>query len=61
LPAKIETLDAKIAELHAVMSQPDFYKQHSTEIARKRTQLKELSQQQSDAYRRWEELESFAE
>ena len=52
---------AEIAELHDAMAQPDFYKQPSTEIARKQTQLKEFSRQLTDAYRRWEELESFAD
>jgi ATP-binding cassette subfamily F protein uup len=61
LPAKIESLDGEIAELHEVLAQPDFYKQPSTEIARKQAQLKELSQQLTDAYRRWEELESLAD
>jgi ATP-binding cassette subfamily F protein uup len=61
LPSKIELLDAEIAELHVALAHPDFYKQPSTEIARKQAQLKELSQQLTDAYRRWEELESFIE
>jgi ATP-binding cassette subfamily F protein uup len=61
LPAKIETLDAAISELHAVMAQPEFYKQPSSEIAGKQTLLKDLDQQLAAAYRRWEELESLAD
>ena len=61
LPAKIETLDAEIAELHDVMAQPEFYKQPSDEIARKQARLKELDQQLAAAYRRWEELERSAD
>jgi ATP-binding cassette subfamily F protein uup len=57
LPAKIETLDAELAELHAKMAQPEFYKQPSSEIARKQARLKDLQQQLAAAYRRWEELE----
>jgi ABC transport system ATP-binding/permease protein len=57
LPATIEALDAEIAELHATMAKPEFYKQHSSEIARERAHLKELEQQLAAVYRRWEELE----
>jgi ABC transport system ATP-binding/permease protein len=60
LPAKIETLEATIAELHETMAQPDFYKQTSSEIAGKQLLLKELSQQPASAYTRWEELEQSA-
>jgi ATP-binding cassette subfamily F protein uup len=61
LPATIETLDGKIAELHDVMARPEFYKQPSSEIARQQTELKDLEQQLAAAYRRWEELEQLAE
>jgi ABC transport system ATP-binding/permease protein len=59
LPATIETLDAAIAELHRVMGQPEFYKQPSKEIARNQAQLKDLEEQLSAAYRRWEELDNW--
>jgi ATP-binding cassette subfamily F protein uup len=61
LPAKIEMLDAEIAELHEVMALPEFYKQPPLEIARQQARLKELSQQLTASYRRWEELESLAD
>ena len=61
LPAKIETLDAAISDLHADMAQPEFYKQTSSEIARKQALLKDLDQQLAAAYRRWEELEPLAD
>jgi ATP-binding cassette subfamily F protein uup len=57
LPATIEMLDAKVAELHEVMAQPDFYKLPSIEIASKHAHLKDLHQQLAAAYGRWEELE----
>jgi ABC transport system ATP-binding/permease protein len=57
LPAKIEAIDAELAELHRVVAEPEFYKQPSIEIARTSAQLKELERQLTDAYRRWEELE----
>jgi len=61
LPAKIETLDAKIADLHVTMAQPGFYKLPSTEIAQKQSQLKDLTQQLAAAYHRWEELEELGQ
>jgi ABC transport system ATP-binding/permease protein len=61
LPATIEQLDRKIAELHDVMAQPEFYKQPSIEISRKQAELKELHRQLAEAYRRWEELEQLAD
>jgi ATP-binding cassette subfamily F protein uup len=60
LPARIETLEAKVSELHEAMAQPEFYRQPSSEIARKQAELKELDQQLAAAYRRWEELEPLA-
>ena len=61
LPAKIETLDAEIAELHEIVAQPEFYKQSPIEIARRQARLKELSQELAAAYKRWEELETFVD
>ena len=61
LPAKIESLEATLAELHEVISRPEFYKQPPTEIARQQTHVKDLDQQLAAAYRRWEELEQLAE
>jgi ATP-binding cassette subfamily F protein uup len=61
LPAKIETLDAEVAELHEVMARAEFYKQPPVEIVRKQTQLREIEQQLAAAYRRWEELEPLAD
>jgi ABC transport system ATP-binding/permease protein len=60
LPAKIEALDAEVAELQKAMTEPDFFKLPSSEIARKQSQLKDLSQQVAAAYRRWEVLEAMA-
>ncbi len=60
LPAKIEELEARLAELHDIMAQADFYRQPSSEIAAKRAELKELDEQLAAAYRRWEELEPLA-
>ena len=60
LPATIESLDAKLAELHEVMARPEFYKQPPTEIARQQAETKRLQQDLDAAYARWEELEQIA-
>jgi ATP-binding cassette subfamily F protein uup len=61
LPATIETLEAKIAEMHEEVAQPAFYKQPASEIARKQSELKELQQQLNTAYERWQTLEQSGE
>jgi ATP-binding cassette subfamily F protein uup len=61
LPAKIETLEAEIGKLHAIMAEPKFYSRPANEIAREQMNLKELTQQLAAAYRRWEELEAIAD
>jgi ATP-binding cassette subfamily F protein uup len=58
LPQRIESLEAKIHELTAAMATPTFYQQDSAEIARAVDQLKELQDELTQAYQRWEELES---
>jgi ATP-binding cassette subfamily F protein uup len=59
LPAKIETLESELATLHETVAQPEFYKQPPAEIARTQNQLKDLQQQLTTAYTRWEELEQL--
>jgi ATP-binding cassette subfamily F protein uup len=61
LPAKIESLEAEINKLHAILADPKFYTRPSAEIAREQLNLKELGQRLNAAYERWEELESLAE
>jgi ATP-binding cassette subfamily F protein uup len=61
LPAKIESLEAEISKLHAILADPKFYTRPANEIAGEQLNLKELSQQLNAAYQRWEELESVAE
>lgn len=59
LPARIESLDAEVAQLHERMADPAFYKQPAAEIARIQSQAKEVHEQLNNAYHRWEELESL--
>jgi ATP-binding cassette subfamily F protein uup len=61
LPRKIETLETEIGKLHATMADPKFYSRPSNEIAREQKNLKNLTQQLTAAFQRWEELESLAD
>lgn len=61
LPTTIEQLDAELAELHNLMAQPDFYRRPPSEIAAAQSRAKDAQTKLDNAYRRWEELEEFAE
>ncbi|MFG0262883.1 MAG: ATP-binding cassette domain-containing protein [Novipirellula sp. JB048] len=57
LPARIEALEAEIAQLHEQMADPEFYQQGGSKIAEMSGKLSELEQQLATAFERWEELE----
>ncbi len=58
LPAKVEALEAEMAELSEHMNDPAFYQQSAEAIARTSEKIAQLQQQLDTAYQRWEELES---
>ncbi len=60
LPAAIENLETAIAELHRQMAEPQFYQQPGTQIAAEQLRLKQLEEQLTSAYERWEQLEPLA-
>ncbi|QDV14396.1 ABC transporter ATP-binding protein uup [Rosistilla oblonga] len=57
LPAKIETLEGQIAEIHQTIADPSFYQGPGERIAEEQRKLKDLEQKLADTYARWEELE----
>ncbi|MHC4392388.1 MAG: ATP-binding cassette domain-containing protein [Planctomycetota bacterium] len=57
LPARIEELEAEQAAIHETMAEPSFYSGPPDVIAAKGARLKELEEQLSAVYERWEELE----
>jgi len=61
LPAKIEAFEVELAEIHAAMAEPDFYRQTGDTIAEKQTRVKTLESELERVYARWEELEGRAE
>lgn len=58
LPAQIETFEAELEALHALMADDAFYKKESEEIKKVNNQLEETQQKLSHCYERWEELEA---
>jgi ATP-binding cassette subfamily F protein uup len=59
LPRHIETLEAEQATLYQAMSDPSFYQQAGTEIAKAKARLESLEQELHAAYLRWETLEAL--
>ena len=60
LPARIEALEQRQAELHAAMAAPDFYKRDGAEIAAAKSELARIDADLEQAYERWQELEEGA-
>ncbi|MFW5798331.1 MAG: ATP-binding cassette domain-containing protein, partial [Planctomycetota bacterium] len=58
LPEKIEQMEAERDELHAMMSDPAFFKSDRARVAEATARLEELEARLETAYARWEELES---
>ena len=58
LPARIETLEARIAALGAAMQAPDFYQQDSARIVACNNELSGLQLELDAAYARWAELDA---
>lgn len=60
LPGRIEAMEAKIAEIHEMMTDPDFYRRDSEVIAADQQRLEQLETELAAAYAQWEELEARA-
>ena len=60
LPARIESLEKEQAELHARMSEGDFYRQPSATITATMDRLESLRLELEASYHRWQELESLS-
>ncbi|HMR03805.1 MAG TPA: ABC transporter ATP-binding protein, partial [Candidatus Competibacter phosphatis] len=58
LPARIEELEQRQRELHAVTTDPTFYKQEATIVTQRLEELRILEAELETAYGRWEELEA---
>ena len=58
LPARIETLEMRIAALGAAMQEADFYQQDSARIVAANSELATLQGELDAAYTRWAELDA---
>ena len=58
LPGKVETLEARMAELSGKMNDPDFYRQEADDIARVTSEVESVQSELDQAFARWEELEA---
>ncbi|GAB1409192.1 ATP-binding cassette domain-containing protein [Desulfovibrionales bacterium] len=61
LPGRIEAVEARIAEIQAEMSEPDFYTNDHTVVAAHATHLEELEAELDTLLERWSELEELRE
>ena len=57
LPDTIEQLEKEIAELHALMAEPDYYKQSADILSTKKARLVECEASLAAAFKRWDKLE----
>jgi ATP-binding cassette subfamily F protein uup len=56
LPAKIEQIEAEVAQLHQLMATPEFYSRPGDEIAEVSAKSAQLDTLLRESYARWEEL-----
>ena len=61
LPDTIEQLEKAIAELHALMAEPDYYKQSADILSTKKARLVECEESLDAAFKRWDKLELRAD
>ncbi len=61
LPQHIETLETEVAELHARMADPDFYRNSGEQVALATAHLERIEKELAEAYSRWEELDALTE
>ena len=61
LPATIEALEARQAELNALVASAGFYQSDKETITGTLDELKSIEQQLEQHYTRWGELEALAE
>lgn len=59
LPNKIDKLEQDINSLQQQISDPDFFKQQASDSSKSLAELADAEQQLSQAYARWDELESM--
>ncbi|MDF1580267.1 MAG: ATP-binding cassette domain-containing protein [Desulfuromonadales bacterium] len=61
LPQHIDALEAKQAELHQRMADPNFYREAGAQMTELKTQLETVTKELENAFARWEELAELVE
>jgi ATP-binding cassette subfamily F protein uup len=61
LPQQIETLETEVAELHARMADPEFYRKAGNQVATVAAQLQAAEHRLAATYARWEELDALGD
>jgi ATP-binding cassette subfamily F protein uup len=59
LPLQIDALETEVAELHAKMADPAFYRTAGEQVAATTSRLEALEAVLAETYARWEELDSL--
>jgi ATP-binding cassette subfamily F protein uup len=59
LPARIEELEARQAELHGLLADPAFYQESGEQVAAAKAELDTVAAELVSSYERWEELEGL--
>jgi ATP-binding cassette subfamily F protein uup len=60
LPSKIEGLETKLAEAHAALADPDFYKRGSDAVSKVNREAERLEREIESAFQRWSALSEQA-
>jgi len=60
LPARIESLETQLDQLHQTMADPTFYQQEGPAIADAKAKLQAVEGELAEVYERWESLEALA-
>ena len=61
LPERIETLEARLGEIHQQMTDAAFFRQAPADIVRAKTNLQDLEKELAESFRRWEDLEALGD
>ncbi|MBW6512323.1 MAG: ATP-binding cassette domain-containing protein [Desulfuromonadaceae bacterium] len=61
LPQHIDALEAKQAELHQRMADPNFYREAGAQMTELKAQLETVTRELENAFARWEELAALVE
>ncbi len=60
LPARIESLETQLDQLHQTMADPAFYQQEGSAIAKAKAELQAVEDELAEVFERWEMLEELA-